>query len=57
MDKSVTCAGCEEETDRLAVFPGRLCLDCYARTPEANRPVSASELTAMWGGPVRRIKR
>lgn len=46
----VTCTSCQRPTDELAVFPGTICLDCYQQTPEANRPITADELTAMWGG-------
>jgi hypothetical protein len=27
-----------------------LCVDCYALTEEANRPITAQELARMWGG-------
>lgn len=49
--ETVTCAGCESETDPLALFPKNLCLDCYKGTPEATAPVTADSLTAMWTSP------
>ena len=52
-----TCTKCAAEIDPLAVFPGGICVDCYAQTPEANQPITAAELAAMWGGPVRKRRR
>lgn len=46
-----TCKSCDAEVDPLAEFPGTLCLTCWSRTPEANRPMSADELAQMWGAP------
>ena len=43
------CSKCASEIDPLAVFPEGLCVDCYAQTPEANRPITARELAQMWG--------
>ena len=47
---TVTCPLCGAESDRLATFPGDLCLDCWAKSDAGRRPVTAEELTAMWGG-------
>ena len=50
-EKTMTsCTQCTREIDRLAVFPAGLCVDCYAQTEEANRPITARELAQMWGG-------
>jgi hypothetical protein len=46
----INCAKCNNETNRLAIFPGGLCVECYSVTPEANREITAQELTRMWGG-------
>ena len=46
----VKCSKCANEVHPLAVFPSGLCVDCYAQTPEANRPITARELAQMWGG-------
>jgi hypothetical protein len=43
------CAGCGEEVDALAVFPGGICLECYKETDDAKRLLSAAELRRMWG--------
>lgn len=57
------CVKCGAEVAPLEVFPngeggkGINCLDCYAKSPAGRRPVSAEELAAMWGGPVRRSAR
>lgn len=45
-----TCATCKTPTDPLDLFPGKVCLTCWAKTPEANREITAEELTQMWGG-------
>ena len=47
----VICSGCEAPTDPLALFPRDLCLDCYRGTPEANRPLTASDIVSMWTSP------
>ena len=47
------CEECRAPLDELARFPGGLCIGCYSATEEGRRPVSADELTAMWGGSVR----
>jgi hypothetical protein len=44
------CSKCERGISPLAVFPAGLCVDCYALTEEANRPITAQELARMWGG-------
>lgn len=44
------CTQCKAEIDRLAVFPAGLCVECYAQTEEANRPITGQELARMWGG-------
>ena len=46
----VKCSKCANEVHPLAVFPSGLCVDCYAQTEEANRPITARELSQMWGG-------
>jgi hypothetical protein len=46
----VNCATCGNKTDRLELFPGDVCLTCWADSPEGRRMPTASELVAMWGG-------
>jgi len=46
----MNCTQCKVEVHPLAVFPNDICVDCYAMTEEANRPITAQELTRMWGG-------
>ena len=53
----VSCTKCGTATDRLAVFPGGVCLACWAASPEGQRMPTADEVTAMWGGPARRGRR
>lgn len=53
----VPCTKCSTRTDRLAVFPGGVCLACWAQSPEGRRMPTAGEVVAMWGGPARRTRR
>ena len=46
----MNCTTCNTITDRLDMFPGNVCLACWAESFEGKRMVSASELVAMWGG-------
>lgn len=50
----MTCATCGTTIDRLEAFPGDICVTCYAQTPEGQAPITADQLTAMWGGPVQK---
>ena len=43
------CSKCFNDVHPLAVFPAGLCVDCYALTEQANRPITARELAQMWG--------
>lgn len=49
--ETVPCSSCKAEIDPLALFPKDLCLPCYETTPEANAPITAESLTAMWTSP------
>jgi hypothetical protein len=44
------CRQCGTPTDRLALFPGGVCLDCWAKSPEGQRMPTAGEIRRMWGG-------
>ena len=44
------CQTCETPTDDLAMFPGGICVDCYAQTAEGQRMPTADEIVSMWGG-------
>jgi hypothetical protein len=48
------CAACGAPVGALEVFPGGICVDCYAQTPAGRRMPTAAELVAMWKGPARR---
>jgi hypothetical protein len=48
------CTGCGTLTDPLAVFPGGVCLGCWAQSPEGCRMPAADEVVSLWGGPVNR---
>lgn len=45
----IACKGCGAPTDNLALFPGDICVECYAKTPEALAPMTADDLSRMWG--------
>jgi hypothetical protein len=47
------CSKCKREVSPTALFPKGICVDCYALTEEANRPITGEELAIMWGGRVR----
>lgn len=51
---AIICVTCHNEVHPLEVFPGPLCLTCYAKTQEDAPMPTADEIVAMWGGPVRR---
>jgi hypothetical protein len=43
------CSACQDDVfDALDLFPGDVCLACWAASEEGGRVVSANELTAMW---------
>ena len=46
----ITCVACGSVVDRLDVFPGGVCLPCWAVSPEGRRMPTAGELVRMWGG-------
>ena len=50
----VPCTKCSTMTDQLAIFPGGVCLACWAASPEGRRMPTADEVAGMWGGNVRR---
>ena len=54
--RTIYCTACDAAIDPLSVFPGGICLQCYADSPEGRRMPTADEVVAMWGGPVRRSR-
>jgi hypothetical protein len=53
-----TCVDCGASVDYLEVFPGPRCQTCYEPIGERQfRTMTADDLTAMWGGPVKRTRR
>jgi hypothetical protein len=44
------CSACKASIDPLEVFPGGVCLNCWAASPAGRKMVTAEELIAMWGG-------
>jgi hypothetical protein len=49
-DRTFTCKTCHAEQSYLEEFPGGICLDCYAKSPEGRRMPTADEVVGMWGG-------
>ena len=43
---SVMCKRCGKETEILDVFPGGICLDCYA-AKEGQQPLTQSDFNGM----------
>jgi hypothetical protein len=52
-EETVTCTQCSAEISPLAVFPGGICVECYAQTPEANAPLTAEGLADLFRGTVK----
>ena len=48
----MNCKSCSKAIDRLEEFPGGICVDCYAASLAGQAPITAEQLTALWGGPV-----
>lgn len=48
------CKQCKAEIDELAVFPGGICVECYAVSPAGRAPLTAEGVAGMWRGVVRR---
>ena len=46
MDETVKCKRCGKDTDVLAVFPGGICLDCYA-AKEGKEPLTENDFNGM----------
>lgn len=52
-DQEVACSECGGMVSPLALFPGGICVECYAKTPEANAPLGdGSEVVAAFGNSV-----
>lgn len=46
---TIRCALCGLTVDALEVFPGGICLECYAASPDGRRMPTAAEVRAAWG--------
>lgn len=49
MSETTKCKSCQVETDRLDLFPGDVCLACWAKSPEGRHLPTADELRQMFG--------
>lgn len=51
---TVSCYRCGVDVPPLAAFPDdndhTVCVSCYEQTARANRPMTAADLTRLWGG-------
>ena len=45
----VKCARCRTAVDRLEIFPGGVCIECWAASPEGRYVPTVEEFTASWG--------
>jgi hypothetical protein len=45
-EEAVTCKRCGKSTDALAVFPGGICLECYA-AKEGKQPLTSADFNGM----------
>lgn len=48
-DEMKRCNACGALVPVLAIFPGGLCVDCYAKSPAGCAPLTASTVRRMWG--------
>ena len=46
----IECKRCRTMTDALEIFPGNVCLSCWAASPAGRYIPTASELVNAWGG-------
>jgi|FreactcultureFD7_1027221.scaffolds.fasta_scaffold10848_2 hypothetical protein len=44
----MNCSICDKQISILEAFPNDLCVDCYAKTEEANAPLTAQEIKQMF---------
>lgn len=44
------CPGCGADVEPIDQFPGGYDLACWAKRPEANRPMTAQDIRRQWGG-------
>jgi hypothetical protein len=45
----MNCSICDKSMTILEAFPNDLCVDCYAKTEEANAHLTAQDIRQMWG--------
>jgi hypothetical protein len=48
----MNCKSCAKSIEAIEAFPGQICVECYAASPAGQAPITAQQLTALWGGPV-----
>lgn len=46
----MTCTTCSTTIHPLEVFPGQVCLPCWAASPQGSKIPTAEEVIALWGG-------
>jgi hypothetical protein len=50
MCETSMCRTCGADTAKMDLFPGGVCMSCWAITPAGRQTVTAQEIVAMWGG-------
>ena len=50
MSRATVCTSCAVRVDPLDVFPGGVCVECWAVSVEGRRMPTASEIVSMWEG-------
>lgn len=47
--RAATCSRCATSCDPLEIFPGGVCLACWAASPQGRYLPTADELARAWG--------
>lgn len=45
----ITCVSCKNETNKLEIFPGNFCLNCWAALQRLQKMETAEQISSMWG--------
>jgi hypothetical protein len=51
--RTTQCKRCSSVIDHLEVFPGNVCLTCWAASPAGRYIPTAQELSTAWGATIR----
>ncbi len=56
-EETVTCKSCGTEIHWLAVFPGKICLECHARKFDAQPLPTGAEIANMFRASVKGVRK